>query len=38
MRENLDVFTFELDDDDMQLLDDLDEAKDGAMFPVNVTG
>jgi diketogulonate reductase-like aldo/keto reductase len=38
MRENLDVFTFELDDDDMQLLDGLDEAKDGAMFPVNVTG
>lgn len=37
MQENLDVFTFELDDSDMQLLNSLDEGKDGAQFPANVT-
>ncbi|VUC33542.1 unnamed protein product [Clonostachys rosea] len=37
VRENADVFDFELDDADMSILDGIDEGKLGACFPANVT-
>ncbi|CAI6088888.1 unnamed protein product [Clonostachys chloroleuca] len=37
IRENAQVFDFELDDTDMSVLDGIDEGKLGARFPANVT-
>ncbi|KAH7170374.1 NADP-dependent oxidoreductase domain-containing protein [Dactylonectria macrodidyma] len=37
IRENTDVFGFELDEGDMTILDELDEGAKGARFPANVT-
>lgn len=36
MRENMDVYTFELDEGDIEVLDSLDQGKDGALFPANI--
>ena len=36
IEDNLDVFAFVLDKDDMKTLDDLDEGSKGACFPMNV--
>lgn len=36
IRENLDVFNFDLDQDDMTVLDALDEGPKGAIFKTNV--
>jgi diketogulonate reductase-like aldo/keto reductase len=36
IRENLDVFNFDLDQDDMAVLDALDEGSKGAVFKMNV--
>jgi diketogulonate reductase-like aldo/keto reductase len=38
MRENFDGLDFELDEVDVNMLDGLDEGKDGALFPANVSG
>ncbi|KAI8222478.1 hypothetical protein K4K57_011741 [Colletotrichum sp. SAR 10_99] len=37
IEENANVFSFELDEKEMQLLDDLDMGAQGALFPANVS-
>ncbi|KAF4816909.1 putative oxidoreductase [Colletotrichum tropicale] len=37
IEENANVFSFELDEEEMQLLDDLDMGAQGALFPANVS-
>lgn len=36
IEENANIFSFELDEEEMQLLDDLDMGAQGALFPANV--
>ncbi|KAJ0358899.1 hypothetical protein COL154_008703 [Colletotrichum chrysophilum] len=37
IEENANIFSFELDEEEMQLLDDLDMGAQGALFPANVS-